>query len=165
MSNWKTRNKTMQNFHHISAFLVYPTFSAKIESFTRCISTLLVAMYNSVGHTITEKSAKNGCHAHPGSTVVQKCFRRLTTVSVTNDKYKFSHRRVSIIPIHKGGPSDDPSNYRPISILPLVSKVIEKHVTKHLFAYLNKCKLLQEAQSGFRKHHSCQTARIKLIND
>ena len=42
-------------------------------------------------------------------------------------------KEARIIPIHKGGPSEDPSNYRPISILPIVSKVIEKHVTKHLF--------------------------------
>ena len=74
-------------------------------------------------------------------------------------------KEARVIPIHKGGPSEDPSNYRPIPILPIVSKVIEKHVTKHLFAYLNKYKLLHEAQSDFRKHHSCQTALIKLINN
>ena len=73
-TNRKTRNKMMQNFHHISAFLVYLTFSAKIKSITRCISTLLDAMFNSVGHTITEKSAKNGGHAHRGSTVISYMF-------------------------------------------------------------------------------------------
>ena len=74
-------------------------------------------------------------------------------------------KEARVFPIHKDGPSADPSNYRLISILPIVSKVIEKHVTKQLFAYLNKYKLLHEAQSGFRKDHSCQTPLIKLIND
>ena len=35
-------------------------------------------------------------------------------------------KEARVFPIHKGGPSEDPSNYRPISILPIVSKVIEK---------------------------------------
>ena len=44
-------------------------------------------------------------------------------------------------------------------------KVTEKHVTKHSFDYLNKYKLLHEVQSSFWKHHSCQTALVKLIYD
>ena len=67
-------------------------------------------------------------------------------------------------PIHKSGPKTDPSNYRPISIIPILSKVIEKHVTKHLFAFLNKYDILHKAQSGFRKGHSCNTALINLVD-
>ena len=67
-------------------------------------------------------------------------------------------------PIHKGGPTDDPSNYRPISVLPVPSKFIKKYVTKHLFGYLNKYDILHKSQSGFRKYHSCNTAPIKLVD-
>ena len=65
-----------------------------------------------------------------------------------------------IFPIHKGGPTDCPSNYRPISVLPVLSKLIENYVTKHLFGY----GILHKSQSGFRKHHSCNTALIKLLD-
>ena len=67
-------------------------------------------------------------------------------------------------PIHKSGPKTDPSNYRPISIIPILSKVIEKHVTKHLFAFLNKYDILYKAQSGYRKGHSCKAALINLVD-
>ena len=67
-----------------------------------------------------------------------------------------------MFPIYKGGQKYDPSNYRPISILPTISKIFEKHVNKHLINYLNKFN--HEKQSGFRQKHSCQTALVKLID-
>ena len=69
-----------------------------------------------------------------------------------------------MFPIFKGGCKSDPSNYRPISILPTISKIFEKHINKHLMAYLNKYKLIHENQSGFRQKHSCQTALVKLTD-
>ena len=46
----------------------------------------------------------------------------------------------------------------------LYKKIIEKHIAKHLFAFLNKYRLLHKSQSGFRKNHSCNTALINLID-
>ena len=53
---------------------------------------------------------------------------------------------------------------KPISVLPVLSKLIENHVTKHLFGYLNEYDILHKSQSGFRKHHSSNIVLIKLVD-
>ena len=63
-------------------------------------------------------------------------------------------RQVSL----KNGPIEEINNYLPISILPVLSKVLEKHVSDSLTLYLNENNLLHKTQSGFRPHHSCETA-------
>ena len=99
------------------------------------------------------------------SDVLLSSLLQMINISLHTGVFPDVLKEARVFPIHNDGISEDPLNYRPISILPIVSEVIEKNVTKHLFAYLNKYKLLYEAQSGFRKHHSCQTTLIRLIND
>ena len=84
--------------------------------------------------------------------------------SIQNGQFPDILKITKLLPIHKDGTKDNPSNYRPISILPVISKLIEKHVTKHLFAFLNKYQVLHKSQSGFRKDHSCNTALINLVD-
>ena len=75
------------------------------------------------------------------------------------DKLKIA----KVIPIFKKG---DPSlfeNYRPISLLPAISKVIEKIIALQLSSYFEKNKLLFDNQYGFRPKHSTEHAALELI--
>jgi len=69
-----------------------------------------------------------------------------------------------VIPLAKSNDTSVASNFRPISLLSILSKPIERHVHTHLNAYLDKHGLLYRLQSGFRSKHSCHTALTHLTN-
>ena len=68
-----------------------------------------------------------------------------------------------VIPIHKKGPSDLFSNYRPISPLPLFSKIFEKCIYNRLLFHLEENDILYTTQFGFRAKHSASHALLDLL--
>ena len=71
-----------------------------------------------------------------------------------------------VTPIYKGqGNRDDKNNYRPIAMLPILSKLLEKHICDHLCDFLEENALLHITfQSDFHKFHSTKTALICLVD-
>ena len=69
-----------------------------------------------------------------------------------------------VVPLPKVKTPNSPSDYRPISLLPILSKPLERHMQKHLSKYIEQSHLFYAYQSGFRKNHSCQTALIRLCD-
>ena len=69
-----------------------------------------------------------------------------------------------VTPIFKGGNKNDPSNFRPISVVSVLSKILEKHVNLCLQKYLEDNNILHEQQSGFRKGFSCNDAVLRLVS-
>jgi hypothetical protein len=73
-------------------------------------------------------------------------------------------KKAKVKPIFKKGDPLLPSNYRPISILPVISKVLEKLVNNQLTYYLETNKLIHERQFGFRQNKSTTDAVIQFMN-
>ena len=87
----------------------------------------------------------------------------ISNLSIKTKSFLGKWKETKVTPIFKKGKTDDCSNYRPISVLPILSKFLEKHVC--LYDFLQDNKLLLDTQFGYRKHHSCQTALITLTEE
>jgi len=84
--------------------------------------------------------------------------------SLTSGVFPHKMKIAKVIPIHKSDDKSEISNYRPISLLPLFSKILEKIMYKRLFKYLEQNNLLTDSQYGFRQNYSTSTANINLID-
>lgn len=69
-----------------------------------------------------------------------------------------------VTPIHKGGDVDDVNNYRPISVITVLAKILEKILNGRLINYLNKYKILSNSQFGFRNGVSTEDAVSSLTS-
>ena len=93
-------------------------------------------------------------------------------LSITGIFNKFIRKRkfpsiwkcAKVAPHHKSGSTEVPGHYRPISVLPILSKIVERHVHDQFTNYLNTDDLIYAHQSGFRVFHSCETALTHLID-
>ena len=85
-------------------------------------------------------------------------FNASLATSVFPSLWKHAH----VKPLHKGGDKLSLSNYRPISLLPILSKALERVVPKQLVQHLTDNHLLHHLQSGFRSGHSTSTSLLRL---
>ncbi len=69
-----------------------------------------------------------------------------------------------ICPVFKSGSSDDKKNYRPISLLPSFSKILEKLMCNRLFSFLMHNNSINQSQHGFMPNRSTSTAVADLLN-
>ena len=72
---------------------------------------------------------------------------------------------VKVFPLYKKDDRTDAQNYRPISVLPAISKICERVVYDQPYRYLNSNDLLTKNQSGFRSLHSTVTALLHLTSN
>ena len=89
----------------------------------------------------------------------------LFNTSLETSQFPDSWKIARVSPIFKDGDKTEKSNYRPISVLPVVSRLFEKLVFNQLYQYLNDNCFVNSNQSGFRELHSTVTCLLKNTDD
>ena len=95
---------------------------------------------------------------------ISKPFTLIVNQILTTGIFPEKLKVAKVIPIFKKGENYIFDNYRPVSLLPSLSKVIEKIMYVQLYDYFSINKLLYESQYGFRSKHSTELAALELID-
>lgn len=88
----------------------------------------------------------------------------IINLSIESGRFPNDLKKAKVIPLYKKGSKLEQGNYRPVSILCTLSKIIERIVFEQVNNYLSSHNLIYELQSGFRKSHSTDTCLLYLTD-
>ena len=121
-------------------------------------TTLSVKSKVSTGHDNLSNKLIKEIVAHI-SIPLTHIFNKSLSLGAVPDIYKIA----KVIPVFKTGDKNDPNNYRPISLLPAFSKILEKIVYKRVINFLLKYNVIYPQQYGFLNGRSTEQAMIDLV--
>ena len=99
-----------------------------------------------------------------GASILASPLTDLCNLSISLSSFLDECKVAKLKPLYKKTPKTKPKNYRPISLLPLISKIIEKIIHNQTQSFLDENKILYTYQSGFRKHYSTDTCLSYLTD-
>ena len=116
---------------------------------------------------VTKASGPDGITARrlkDAAPVIAKPITYLVNLTISTGLIPAEWKDARVTPIFKSGARNDVNNYRPISVLPPVSRIMERAIQVQFLAFLTEHDLLSDYQSGFRKKHSTETAVVYLTD-
>ena len=142
----------LSSFSSQGSFFFAPVSSLRV-------SNVILSLKNKSAHisTYSVKILKHLCN------LIAPILSHIINNSFSSGHFPKFLKVARVIPIFKSGSTTDVNNYRPISILPILSKIFEKIVHHQLYNYLNHFKFLNSDQYGFRKKLSTSNAIINMM--
>ena len=89
----------------------------------------------------------------------------IVNLSITEGYFPAAWKVAKVVPLLKKDDENQPKNYRPVSLLPISSKILERAVYQQLIKYLESNHLLHHSHHGFRKNHSTATALLEMYSN
>ena len=126
-------------------------------------STLLAPTFKTEIINIINKFSPNKSHGHDGISVamIQLCSSQVVIPlqiifqgCISSGSFPDIWKYANVQPVHNKGNRQLKNNYRPISILPICGKILEKIIFVKVYSFLNRNNLTSKRQSGFRPNGS-----------
>jgi hypothetical protein len=89
----------------------------------------------------------------------------LFTKSIEHMTIPTDWKNATVIPIFKKGTRTDPGNYRPVSLTCILCKILESFIRDAIVDHMTNNSLYADCQHGFRKHRSCMTQLLEVMED
>ena len=99
-----------------------------------------------------------------GANILAKPIAKICNISILSGLFPSDCKIAKLKPLYKKGLKTNPENFRPISLLPLISKVIERIVYDQVDNFLLQNNILYNYLSGFKKNHSTDLY-LSFLND
>ena len=100
-----------------------------------------------------------------GGFIIARIISYLFNLSIKHGKFPNFLQNAKVVPCHKDDSRQEMSNYRPISLLPTISKIFEKLMYTRLIEFIKKYNILYENQFGFQSGMSTEYAVNALLNN
>ena len=131
-----------------------PITSKEIIDIVNTFTNNTSAGYDDIDIRIVKRAIHLICK--PLSAIFNQCMK--------SGVFPESMKIARVVPIFKSGSPEIMTNYRPISVLSVFSKIFEKCISKRLLEFLKKCNIIKNNQYGFRVGHSTSSALIDFIH-
>ena len=136
-----------------SCFFMEPVIANEIETACKTLKNKESCGFDGITNTLVKKCIH----------LISSPLAHIFSLSITNGCVPLKLKIAKVTPIYKSGNMNNFNNYRPISLLPVFSKLLEKIMYKRMTKFLDKHKLLYDHQYGFRSGFNTDQPVLQLL--
>ena len=97
-------------------------------------------------------------------TEILPAITHVINLSISSKKFPTAWKKSKVVPLHKKGDTLNPKNYRPVAIVPILSKILERIIFNQMIQYLNQNNLLHPNHHAYRAEHNTTTTLVRMYD-
>ena len=138
----------------VDSLALHATSPSEIETIIRSIPSKTSYGHDKISNVILESLNE----------AISLLLCRIFNQSIMEGRFPELMKLAEVVPLYKSKEMDIVINYRPISLLITISKVLEKIIYKRVYSFSEWNNILYNSQYGFRTNHNCEQAILELVS-